>query len=153
VHGANRLASNSLLEGLVFGARAGAAALNDSLPSTTKTESEPVEFDLNDWRLDQRTKSRVQELMWWKVGLIRRAEDLKVAVEELTRMVEEKVNQRTRNFVALARLMAEAALWRTESRGGHFREDFPNRDDESWRMHSAQQLNQPIQTVEQISEV
>lgn len=144
VHGANRLASNSLLEGLVFGARAGAAALSDSLPAPGKAESEPIEFDLANWRLDQRAKSRVQELMWWRVGLIRRAEDLKAAVYELTQMAEEKINQRTRNFVTLARLMAEAALWREESRGGHFREDFPDRDDQLWQVHSAQQLDQPV---------
>jgi L-aspartate oxidase len=152
VHGANRLASNSLLEGLVFGARAGAAVLADSFPSPNKTETEPSEFDLSQWRLDPRTKSRVQELMWWKVGLIRRAEDLKVAVEELTRMVEENVNQRTRNFATLARLMAEAALWRTESRGGHYREDFPQRDDNHWQAHSAQQLGQVIKAIDRISE-
>src|SRR5262249_23599585 len=53
VHGANRLASNSLLEGLVYGARAGAAALEDSLPLPTHSETEPIEFDLSQWRLDQ----------------------------------------------------------------------------------------------------
>jgi L-aspartate oxidase len=152
VHGANRLASNSLLEGLVFGARAGAAVLADSLPFTGKAETEVAEFDLSHWRLDPRTKSRAQELMWWKVGLIRRAEDLKVAVAELTRLAEENINQRTRNFATLARLMAEAALWREESRGGHYREDFPNRDDQQWQMHSAQQEGQPIQAIDRISE-
>jgi len=152
VHGANRLASNSLLEGLVFGARAGKATLEDSLPLPNKVEPEPAEFDLSQWRLDPRTKSRVQELMWWRVGLIRRAEDLKVAVEELTRMVEENVNQRTRNFATLARLMAEAALWREESRGGHYREDFPARDDSHWQTHSAQQVGQAIQAIDRISE-
>ena len=152
VHGANRLASNSLLEGLVFGARAGAAVLADALPASAKTETEAKEFDLSQWRLDQRTKSRVQELMWWKVGLIRRAEDLKIAVEELTGMCEENVNQRTHNFATLARLMAEAALWREESRGGHYREDFPARDDKNWQVHSAQSLNQPIQSIARISE-
>ena len=152
VHGANRLASNSLLEGLVFGARAGTAALTDSLPETSKPESEPVEFDLADWRLDQRVKSHVQELMWWKVGLIRHAETLQAAVQELTQMSEENVNPRTKNFVTLARLMAEAGLWREESRGGHYREDFPNRDDARWRVHSAQQFDHSILPVERISE-
>lgn len=152
VHGANRLASNSLLEGLVFGARAGAAALKDWSPLPNRSESEPVEYDLAGWRLDPRTKSRVQELMWWKVGLIRRAEDLKAAVEECSQMIEENVNQRTKNFATLARLMAEAALWREESRGGHFREDFPNSDDQHWHVHSAQQFGQPIQAIERISE-
>lgn len=90
--------------------------------------------------------------MWWKVGLIRRAEDLKAAVEELTRMTEENVNERTRNFATLARLMAEAALWREESRGGHYREDFPARDDERWRVHSAQQTGQAIKAIDRISE-
>lgn len=152
VHGANRLASNSLLEGLVFGARAGAAALADALPAPDKSESEAKEFELSQWRLDQRTKSRVQDLMWWKVGLIRRAEDLKTAVEELTKMCEENVNQRTHNFATLARLMAEAALWREESRGGHYREDSPNRNDQYWRVHSAQQAGQAIRAIDRVSE-
>jgi L-aspartate oxidase len=152
VHGANRLASNSLLEGLVFGARAGAAALEDSLLPPNRPESEPVEFDLSEWRLDPRTKSRVQEIMWSKAGLIRRAEDLRIAVEECAKMVEENVNERTKNFASLARLIAEAALWREESRGGHYREDFPARDDEHWRVHSEQQGDQPIRAIERISE-
>ncbi len=152
VHGANRLASNSLLEGLVFGARAGAAALADALPLPSPAEAEAVEFDLADWRLDQRTKARVQELMWRNVGLIRRAEDLRRAVAECARLAAENVNERTRNFALLAKLMAEAALWRSESRGGHYREDFPQRDDAHWRIHSAQQLEQPIQALTQLSE-
>jgi L-aspartate oxidase len=152
VHGANRLASNSLLEGLVFGARAAEAAIADDLPHSTAAETEPVDFELSQWRLDPRTKSRVQELMWRKVGLIRRASELKTAVAELSQLsADENVNQRTRNFATLGRLMAEAALWREESRGGHYRADFPQRNDERWRVHSAQQLGRPVVSVKSIS--
>src|SRR5207253_9288224 len=65
VHWAKRLASNSLLEGLVFGARAGAAALSDtnqSLP-VANIEAAPIAITLTDWALDQRIRHRVQELM------------------------------------------------------------------------------------------
>ncbi len=152
VHGANRLASNSLLEGLVFGARAGAAAIADNLPLSEHAETEPVEFDLDHWRLDPHTKSRVQELMWKKVGLIRRGTDLKDASEELNKLATTNINQRTRNFATLAKLMAEAALWREESRGGHYREDFPTRDDAKWDVHSAQQIGQTIHSIAKLSE-
>lgn len=152
VHGANRLASNSLLEGLVFGARAADAAIADELPHSQTAEAEPVDFDLSQWRLDPRTKSRVQELMWKQAGLIRRGPDLQSAVDELTKLAtDENVNQRTRNFAMLARLMAEAALWRQESRGGHYRADYPQRDDAHWRVHSAQQLNHSITSLTDIS--
>ncbi|HZS05179.1 MAG TPA: L-aspartate oxidase [Blastocatellia bacterium] len=152
VHGANRLASNSLLEGLVFGARAGAAALEDALAHSADPEAEPVDFDLSQWRLDPRTKSRVQELMWKNVGLIRRASDLEIAAGECAKFAaDENVNERTRNFATLARLMAEAALWREESRGGHYRADFPRRDDARWRLHSAQQMGRPITSLDSIS--
>ncbi|NOT58892.1 MAG: FAD-binding protein, partial [Acidobacteria bacterium] len=144
VHGANRLASNSLLEGLVFGARAGAAVLEDAMPLPDKQEPEPVEYDLVQWRLDQRTKARVQDLMWWKVGLIRHSEELQAAVAELEKLAAENVNDRTRNFAQLALLMARAALWREESRGGHFRSDFPVPNDAQWCKHSAQRLGQAI---------
>src|SRR5262249_31908869 len=153
VHGANRLASNSLLEGLVFGARAGAAAIEDRLLSRRQSESDPVEFELSEWRLDPRIKNRAQEVMWRKVGLIRRAEDLRSAIGEFDAMAEEKINQRTKNFVGLAKLMAESALWREESRGGHFREDFPERDEEHWRVHSSQQAAQSISAIERVSEI
>ncbi|MFN0084268.1 MAG: L-aspartate oxidase [Blastocatellia bacterium] len=152
VHGANRLASNSLLEGLVFGARAGAAVLDDAPPGLERSEPDPIEFDLADWRLDPRTKARVQELMWWKAGLIRRAGDLGAALAECDRLIEEKLNPRTRTFATLARLMTEAALWREESRGGHYRDDFQARDDARWRVHSAQQLGHAIRAIPQISE-
>jgi L-aspartate oxidase len=151
VHGANRLASNSLLEGLVFGARAGAAAVEDAPPHPKYSAPAPVEFDLAEWRLDPRIKRRSQEIMWRKVGLIRRADDLRSAIEEFAAMAGENVNARTRNFVTLAKLMAEAALWREESRGGHFREDLPARDDQRWRVHSAQRLDQPIKAAERVS--
>ncbi|HEY8459052.1 MAG TPA: L-aspartate oxidase, partial [Blastocatellia bacterium] len=153
---ANRLASNSLLEGLVFGARAGAAAIEDASrlqkQAAKQAASAPVEFDLAEWRLDPRVKNRSQEIMWRKVGIIRRADDLRSAIREFTEMAGENVNERTRNFVTLARLMAEAALWREESRGAHFREDFPARDDERWRAHSAQQKGRPIRPIARISE-
>jgi L-aspartate oxidase len=152
VHGANRLASNSLLEGLVFGARAGAAVIKDSYAHPDRSTPEPEEFDLSEWRLEPRTKNRVQEIMWRKAGLIRRADDLRSAVDELAAMADENVNERTKNFATLAMLMAEAALWREESRGGHFREDFPTRDDERWRVHSSQQVNRSVRGIERISE-
>jgi L-aspartate oxidase len=152
VHGANRLASNSLLEGLVFGARAGAAALEDAWSLPDKPQPEPVEYDLAQWRLDQRTKARVQELMWWKAGLIRRAEELLIAVQECEKLAAENVNERTKHFAQLAWLMARAALWRTESRGGHYRADFPARDDAHWRVHSAQVRDEEIRALPRISE-
>jgi L-aspartate oxidase len=154
VHGANRLASNSLLEGLVFGARAGAAALRDELAtqSASYSEATPVPITIDDWMLDQRIRGRVQELMWRRVGIVRHGVDLKSALAELVRLNEESLNARTRNFTMLARLMAQAAWWREESRGGHYRADFPGRDDEQWRVHSAQQLGQPISPLKHISQ-
>lgn len=151
VHGANRLASNSLLEGLVFGGRAADAALADALPPAAAPEAEPLDFELSEWRLDPRSKSRVQEVMWQKAGLIRRADDLQRAVAECTMLAEEQVNQRTRNFVTLAKLMAEAALWRAESRGGHYRADFPQRDDTGWRVHSSQLPGHPVKPLQSIN--
>jgi len=153
VHGANRLASNSLLEGLVFGARAGEAALKDDLPLDLQTLklSEPVDIYPGDWVIDPQTRFRVQELMWHKVGLIRTAEDLADALTELTRLAGSAPNSRTRNFATLARLITEAALWREESRGGHYRADFPVRDDARWRVHSAQQSGHLIRAISRIS--
>ncbi len=153
VHGANRLASNSLLEGLVFGARAGFAALHDPHPAGLEALQllEPADISPSDWVIDPQTRFRVQELMWRKVGLIRKGGELSEALVELTDLAASALNSRTRNFASLARLIAEAALWREESRGGHYRDDFPLRDDSQWRVHSTQQLDQPICAVQSIS--
>jgi L-aspartate oxidase len=112
VHGANRLASNSLLECLVFGRRAALAALGESpvtgsVPPTRPEATWPV------------VTPEVREAMWRDAGLIRDAAGL----ERLAR---------TRH--PLARLIAKSALARRESRGAHFRSDFPTEDD-AFRRH------------------
>jgi L-aspartate oxidase len=117
VHGANRLASNSMLECLVFGRRAALAALADdgrsghaSVPGTgTGPQTASVVSD------------EVRQEMWHCAGLIREAAEL----------------ERLRTSpVLLARLVAESALARRESRGGHFRVDFPHEDGALEGMHT-----------------
>lgn len=137
VHGANRLASNSLLEGLVFGARAGAAAAMDAVGvARPRTSAAPAELAPGSWVIEPALKRQIQDLMWRKVGLIRERSGLTAARDEIDRLASRIPAGRSRNFVQLARLIATAALWREESRGGHFRSDFPTRDDEKWRRHS-----------------
>ncbi|MFZ4629749.1 MAG: L-aspartate oxidase [Blastocatellia bacterium] len=137
VHGANRLASNSLLEGLVFGARAGQAALGEGRPSLRPPTEIP---DLNDpvSRPDALILSEVRELMWREVGLIRSADGLGLALRKIDALTAMAADDRTSDFLTLARLVATAALWREESRGAHYRSDFPERDDQGWRLHSSQ---------------
>lgn len=127
VHGANRLASNSLLEGLVFGARvandvtlhATAPAGNVSVPGDAldlPVVAGPVIEDL-------------RKVMWDRVGLIRTGDGLWEARNALIDM--EKTLSRTisgRNTVELALLIVMAALRRSESRGGHYRADYPDED-------------------------
>ena len=149
VHGANRLASNSLLEGLVYGARAAAAmrqpprppALRagrvDVLPAGKRAGTIPAEQD-------------VRDLMWRHVGLVRdragledalaRLESWCGAVSSAPAAARESVDRGARSLesiVTVALLIARAALRREESRGGHFRADFPQRDDLHWRLHVA----------------
>jgi L-aspartate oxidase len=139
VHGANRLASNSLLEGLVFGARAGAAAAAEA-PEIVHT-SRPNDWDFGgaaEWRIDDRVKSEVKTIMWDSVGIVREEKTLKEALAELERIGSRPLNTRSWNFVTLARLVTEAALSRRESRGAHYRSDYPQRDDENFRQHTFQ---------------
>jgi L-aspartate oxidase len=156
VHGANRLASNSLLEGLVFGARA-ALAMQET-PRAASLGSDRV-MAHGSWLMAKGTDggddhrpyaishqplgmASVRDLMWRSVGLFRAREGLTAAVETLERApvpaspatAEE---WRHRNLVTVARLIARAALRREESRGGHFRADFPARDDARWKVHLA----------------
>jgi L-aspartate oxidase len=144
VHGANRLASNSLLEGLVFGARAGNAAAEDhaSAGSVRTNEFAPALEDetkrsaqgYGDIALAVR--KRVKRLMWERVGILRDRESVERALWEFEQIARAPLARASRNFLNVATLIARNALWREESRGAHFRTDFPERDDEHWRVHS-----------------
>jgi L-aspartate oxidase len=102
--------------------------------------------------MDQATKAQVQQVMWAKVGLIRNRHGLDEALEQLGKLGSASVNERTRNFITLGKLMAEAAVWREESRGGHYRSDFPASDDINWCKHSSQTLGAAITGIPSISE-
>jgi L-aspartate oxidase len=153
LHGANRLGSNSLLEGLAFGARAGEdaarAAKADAMkfPLTLEAAVAPstkTELDVAD------VKSSLRSVMWRNVGIERTAERLRETREIISfwgRYVMDKTfdpaalahgavaGWELQNMLVVCHLIATAALTRTESRGAHFRTDFPNRDDEHWRRH------------------
>jgi L-aspartate oxidase len=153
VHGANRLASNSLLEGLVFGARAAdamvGAADGPALPAAEIVEpSAPPEPEAVPELAD------VQRLMWTHAGLVRtRGELLRTAARlggwraALQRMGHQtpasEPDVRLTSLVTVGWLIARAALRREESRGGHFRADFPQRDDLHWRRHVADAVARP----------
>jgi L-aspartate oxidase len=152
VHGANRLASNSLLEGLVFGARAGEAAAGDC--SAFKIAGAGAEWGPSEGapeaRISTAVKKRVKRLMWDRVGIVRDRGSLQRALREFEQISRSSLSNSSRNFVTLAMLVARAALWREESRGGHFRADFPERD-EKWRVHSIQKEGGGISSAETIN--
>ena len=138
VHGANRLASNSLLEGLVFGARAADAMLSPSTATSTcegiRNVRVDAEQDSSAAVADPPSDQQVQSLMWEAVGLIRHADQLRPAVGQLAAWRHHS------DLALVGYLIAKAALRREESRGGHFRSDFPHRDDLHWKIHVAEGL-------------
>src|SRR4030088_2516996 len=163
VHGANRLASNSLLEGLVFGARGGQAMMKDApvkkkhaagLPGSPapkpgnpaaaqphKNNAKPVE---------NAALTKIRDVMWRLVGILRSGKELTSAIEQLTSLELPKTADHGRahcefrNMHALALVMVKSALARHESRGSHYRSDFPYRDDDDFSKHSIAQKAKEI---------
>jgi L-aspartate oxidase len=163
LHGANRLGSNSLLEGLAFGARAGADAakgakennikfplrLDHKIPPSTKTE-----LDITD------VKSSLRSVMWRNVGIERdgpRLEETREIIAFWARYVMDKVfnhndlgpdaavaGWEVQNMLTVGALIANAAMSRTESRGCHYRLDYPSTDNTHWRLHLL--WKRPIET-------
>src|SRR5690606_2444156 len=88
-------------------------------------------------------RKRVKRVMWERVGILRDRGSLQRALAEFDQISQANLSTASRNFVTLAQLVAAAALWREESRGGHFRTDFPDAD-ENWRVHSVQRLGHEI---------
>lgn len=152
VHGANRLASNSLLEGLVFGARAGSAAADDSSKlkiQSSRLEHERTQAEKPNNVIATAVRKRVKRIMWERVGILRERKSLERALKEFDQIAAGRLSTSSRNFVTLAKLVATSALWREESRGGHFRSDFPETE-ENWKFHSIQQLDREISSAEQM---
>jgi L-aspartate oxidase len=163
VHGANRLASNSLLEGLVFGARAAEAMQQPAEGARLREDKgwrlgsglshEPSNLGLSrsspaSWQ----ETDNIRALMWRGAGLFRTRDGLTDTVRQLDRCYAERREAMDRatsiatewkrfNLLTVARLIARAALRREESRGGHFREDFPARDDLHWRVHLVDKID------------
>lgn len=145
VHGANRLASNSLLDGLVYG--------NRIVQKTVDLAREPlVPIDQAVMRCDalqpaesvdfSRLRQSIQEIMWDKVGIVRSAKSLREALGFFAQwqflhnhLCQDVQSLEVVNMLTIGNLMAKAALLRTESRGGHYRDDFPEREDELWCRH------------------
>ncbi len=147
LHGANRLASNSLLEALVYGAHAGEGASRAALATKDDFHALPLEnprseparqtLDLGDIR------NALKALMWRNMGVRRDAEGLAEAKENIEQWCRYVLAQQfsrpsgweLQNMLCVARLMIHAALARQETRGCHVRIDFPHRDDEHWNRH------------------
>ncbi len=145
VHGANRLASNSLLEGLVFGRRAArliggeataierAGADWPTTPALTGPWVELAQVVMPQRALDApdavEARAKAQRLMWQYVSLRRDAEGLATALERLRALAADgPYDPETANMLLVAQSVTLAALSRAESRGGHYRTDFPERD-------------------------
>jgi L-aspartate oxidase len=143
VHGANRLASNSLLEGLVFGARAADTMIKEAKhgQQTATAQAEPLK---NPGRgIDAEAFIHgVQQLMWNKVGIVRSRQSLTEAIQQLQTSAQElppqtsRRNCEARNIHTAALLIARSALARLESRGAHYRTDYPQHDDSRFKKHS-----------------
>ena len=140
--GANRLASNSLLGGLVFSARI-AADIAEHLPE----KSEPIENASQAILLDPKVRHDIQVSMSRGAGVLRSSDSLLKTSSDLTRIEDRKSTEpcveawETTNLFQLAQTIVKAALIRQETRGSHWREDFPETSD-LWKKRIVQQVDQ-----------
>ena len=149
VHGANRLASNSLLEGLVFGARAARSILADGLPRIPAEAggASLKPLSLHEEALVEELIAKLQAAMWSYAGLLREEAGLRqglaaqaACAEALAGVAEQGKSSRrfceAQAMCRVAHAILHSALARTESRGAHFRNDYPHRDDRNFLKHS-----------------
>ncbi len=149
LHGANRLASNSLLEGLVYGQRAGEAASRLALEEKDSFHAIPLENPLLDPVVETAAldlddiRNALKSLMWRNAGVWRNGPSLADALTSihrwtryvLPRQLAEPEGWELQNMLIVSELMIVAAQQRTESRGVHLRTDFTETDDAHWRRH------------------
>ena len=147
LHGSNRLASNSLLEGLVFGEICGRAVAEQIAARPGRVEYRIIVSEIapsDRTRLDMPdVTNSLRAVMWRNVGLIRRAERLEETIEiidfwrryVMDKVFDDPVGWQCQNMLTVSSLMAASARNRRESRGVHYRSDFPQSDDENFRRH------------------
>ena len=147
LHGANRLGSNSLLEGLVFGKAAGQSASKAPAAGFWHIKHPRIKYavpDSNRSRLDTAdVRNSLRALMWRNVGITRKARPLAEAQEIISfwqRYVMDKVfddpqGWQCQNMLTVCGLMAHCAQQRKESRGVHFRSDYPQTNDKNFKKH------------------
>ena len=135
IHGANRLASNSLLEALIVGSRVAVDIRNSIRERPAGADSfRPVKVSA--WKSQPGIREKVTGIMWNKVGLLRCGKSLQSALEELEEL-DEALGEgpgEEKNLVTVGKLITRSALIRQESRGVHFRTDFPE-PDPGWDRH------------------
>jgi len=142
VHGANRLASNSLLEGLVFADRIAKAVAAD-LPEP----GAPVAVDVPEGLVEAAARPELQRAMTEGAGVLRDADSLATTAKLIADLTERTTGVagpdtwETTNLVTIAAALVDAADRRTETRGCHWREDYPERDDEHWRVRWVSRLD------------
>ncbi|MEK7376865.1 MAG: L-aspartate oxidase, partial [Candidatus Margulisiibacteriota bacterium] len=152
VHGANRLASNSLLEGVVFGYRAAVDAAKyvktnsspNPVPPLPALAPLPAGGEGPGVRVDDilRLKHFIKKLMWDHVGIARSGKGLVDAKDNLEKLIKELDHEASsmeeneiQNMALVGKLITQAALDRKESRGAHYRTDHPQKDDKNWLRH------------------
>ena len=143
VHGANRLPSNALLESIVFGARAG-KAMKTGEKLTAKHETQPKAVYSNgpvDAGMEELI-GQIQDLMWKEVGIVRARAGMQKAIKTLEEMAPKAAHPKTRRgyeaayLHSTALLVARSAFAREESRGAHYRIEYPDHDDRKFLKHS-----------------
>lgn len=146
VHGANRLASNSLSEAVVFGHR-----IIERIRQLSPLGRDVTSVSSNEGRVDSPTQAiverrlKLQKVMVRYAGLRRNEETLSKGIEELKRqlpifgsVLTKREEYEFANMLTCCLLVTESALAREESRGAHYREDYPQRSDDQWRKHLLQ---------------
>jgi len=142
VHGANRLASNSLLEGVVYGGRSAKAAVKDN-DNREIREQEIQIGELFEIAEPAAELEKIQRVMWNNVSVSRNEDDLDNAVNYLESFLkqfkgktpQDRSTAELGNMATVGLLMANAAKERRGSRGGHYREDFPHRIEDNWHIY------------------
>ncbi|WP_421852209.1 L-aspartate oxidase [Oricola sp.] len=150
-HGANRLASNSLLEAVVFSERIAEALKPGAEGAPAGWQAGSVASDSGETYTDSHQMKALRQAMSANLGVLRDRDGMRAALRTILELEEGAETERFRNVLTTAKLIAVAALNREESRGGHFRTDFPTEND-AWKRRTLLTLDQAEKTIPDLLE-